>query len=377
MSLYEAREEVRVNGVSLWYAAVGSGRPVVLVHGNGESHDLFETEIDQLTAVGYRVYAPDSRGHGASGPVTEYHYADMAEDIFQFIQALALDAPVLYGHSDGGIIGLLLALRHPGALSALAISGTNLSPAGLDPAFLAWCREQIEKRPDPLITLMLTEPCIDPRSLAQITIPVLVTVGEHDLILPEETETIVSNLPNAHRVVVKGEDHGSYIEHSEIMGSLLLDFLQTINHEEADMYEIKSERLNAEEYIDFLKRTNLGSQYPKERFNERIDRLLKNASISLAARNEEKRLIGALLGVTDFAYWLFVTDLGVDRAYERQGIGRSLMKTALALAGGEKDVAVYLVANEKAVPFYEKLGMEKADSVMQYNHVEWTDFTVE
>ncbi|MBR3742464.1 MAG: GNAT family N-acetyltransferase [Clostridia bacterium] len=143
------------------------------------------------------------------------------------------------------------------------------------------------------------------------------------------------------------------------------------------MYEIKSERLNAEEYIDFLKRTNLGSQYPKERFNERIDRLLKNASISLAARNEEKRLIGALLGVTDFAYWLFVTDLGVDRAYERQGIGRSLMKTALALAGGEKDVAVYLVANEKAVPFYEKLGMEKADSVMQYNHVEWTDFTVE
>ena len=143
------------------------------------------------------------------------------------------------------------------------------------------------------------------------------------------------------------------------------------------MYEIKSERLNAEEYIDFLKRTNLGSQYPKERFNERIERLLKNASVSLAARNEEKRLIGVLLGVTDFAYWLFVTDLGVDRSYERQGIGRSLMKAALALAGGERDVAVYLVANEKAVPFYEKLGMEKSDCVMQYNHVEWTDFTVQ
>ena len=143
------------------------------------------------------------------------------------------------------------------------------------------------------------------------------------------------------------------------------------------MYEIKSERLNAGEYIEFLKHTDLGAQYPLERFNERIERLLKNASISLAARNEEKRLIGVLLGVTDFAYWLFVTDLGVDRAYERQGIGRSLMKAALAQAGGEKDVAVYLVANEKAVPFYEKLGMEKADGVMQYNHVEWTDFTVQ
>lgn len=143
------------------------------------------------------------------------------------------------------------------------------------------------------------------------------------------------------------------------------------------MYEIKSERLSAGEYIEFLKHTDLGAQYPRERFEERIAKLLKNASISLAARNEEKRLIGVLLGVTDFAYWLFVTDLGVDRAYERQGIGRSLMKAALSLAGGEKDIAVYLVANEKAVPFYEKLGMEKSDGVMQYNHVEWTDFTVE
>lgn len=142
------------------------------------------------------------------------------------------------------------------------------------------------------------------------------------------------------------------------------------------MYRINSERLAAGEYIDFLKRTDLGSQYPKERFEARIEKLLKNASVSLAARNEENLLLGALLGVTDFAYWLFVTDLGVDRSYERQGIGRSLMKAALELAGGEKDVAVYLVANEKAIPFYEKLGMEKADDVMAYNHVDWTAFTV-
>ncbi len=226
MGLYEAREQVRVNGVCLRYAVAGSGSPVILVHGNGESHDLFETEISQLTAAGYRVYAPDSRGHGASEPVREYHYADMAEDMFQFIQALGLQSPALYGHSDGGIIGLLLALRHPGALSLLAVSGTNLSPAGLDPAFLRECRDQNEKHTDPLITLMLTEPSIDPQALAQITIPVLVTVGEHDLILPEETETIVSHLPRARLVIVKGADHGSYIHHSDIMGGLLLDFLK-------------------------------------------------------------------------------------------------------------------------------------------------------
>ena len=109
----------------------------------------------------------------------------------------------------------------------------------------------------------------------------------------------------------------------------------------------------------------------------RIPRLLQNATLSLAARNGAGQLVGALLGLTDFAYWLYVTDLGVDRAYLRQGIGRSLMRSALELAGGEKDIAVYLIANEKAVPFYEKLGMKRADDVMQYNHIEWTEFTVQ
>ncbi len=143
------------------------------------------------------------------------------------------------------------------------------------------------------------------------------------------------------------------------------------------MIQIHSERLTAGEYIDFLKRTDLGSQYPKERFPERIPVLLERASISLAARREDGLLVGVLLGLTDFAYWLFVTDLGVDRDYERQGIGRRLMKEAHELAGGERDIAVYLVANENAIPFYEKLGMEKSDDVMQYNHIDWTEFTVE
>ena len=139
---------------------------------------------------------------------------------------------------------------------------------------------------------------------------------------------------------------------------------------------IREERISADEYIDFLKRTDLGSQYPKERFRERIEKLVCNVSVSLVARNENDLVVGVLFGLTDFAYWLYVTDLGVDRAYERKGIGKQLMKTAHELAGGEKDIAVYLIANEHAVPFYEKLGMEKADEVMKYNHIEWTEFTV-
>ena len=139
---------------------------------------------------------------------------------------------------------------------------------------------------------------------------------------------------------------------------------------------IKEERLSAEEYIDFLKRTDLGSQYPKERFRERIEKLVRSVSISLVARNETNTVVGVLFGLTDYAYWLYVTDLGVDRTYERRGIGKQLMKTAHEIAGGEKDIAVYLIANENAIHFYEKLGMKRADDVMKYNHIEWTEFTV-
>ena len=213
-----------VNGVRLHYSVTGNGRPVVLVHGNGEDHHLFDVEIRQLSEAGYRVYAPDSRGHGLNVPMHEYHYADMAEDIFQFIRVLGLEKPCYYGHSDGGIIGLLLELRHPDTLSRMAVSGVNLSPEGIDPDFVAEYTEINRRAPDPLITLMLTEPHIDPESLRQIRIPVLVTVGEHDLIIPAETQRIVSHLPHACQITVPGADHGSYIQGSEVMGRLLLDF---------------------------------------------------------------------------------------------------------------------------------------------------------
>ncbi len=142
------------------------------------------------------------------------------------------------------------------------------------------------------------------------------------------------------------------------------------------MITYREERLSADTYIEFLKKTDLGSQYPKERFRERIEKLVQNVSISLVARDGEI-IVGVLFGLTDFSYWLYVTDLGVVREYEGQGIGRSLMKRAHELAGGEKDIAVYLIANENAIPFYEKLGMKLSDDVMQYNKIEWTEFTVE
>ena len=226
MMTQEKLDKIDVNGVTLHYAVYGEGKPVVLVHGNGEDHHLFDTEIRQLTAAGYKVYAPDSRGHGANSREQEYHYEDMMEDMYQFIQALGLEKPAFYGHSDGGIIGLLLESRHPGTLGLLAASGANLEPEGLLPSFLAKFRMINESQPHPLTTLMLTEPHIAPESLAAIKIPVLLTTGENDLVLPEETRRIADHLPDAQWIEVVGEDHGSYIGGSPVMGNLLIDFLK-------------------------------------------------------------------------------------------------------------------------------------------------------
>ena len=142
-------------------------------------------------------------------------------------------------------------------------------------------------------------------------------------------------------------------------------------------YTIKEERLTADEYIEFLKHTDLGSQYPKERFRERIGTLVKRASISLVARNDAGKIIGVCFGITDFAYWLFITDLGVVRECAGLGIGTALVRKLHEVAGGEENIIMYTCFNENAYGFYEKLGMHKPDDVVVLNKIEWTDFTVE
>lgn len=141
-------------------------------------------------------------------------------------------------------------------------------------------------------------------------------------------------------------------------------------------YTIAQERLTTDQYIEFLKHTDLGSQYPKERFYERISTLVSRASISLVARDEHQRIIGVCFGITDFAYWLFITDLGVIRECTGMGIGTTLVRKLHELAGGEENIIMYTCYNQNALGFYEKLGMAKPDDVMVLNRISWTDFTV-
>ena len=154
-----------------------------------------------------------------------------------------------------------------------------------------------------------------------------------------------------------------------------IDYDKTITINE-DTFRFKQECISAEEYIDFLKRSDLGQQYPKEDFLNRIKTLVGNVQISLVVRNTENQIIGVCFGLTDFAYWLLLTDLGVDRAYGRKGIGKTLVETAHELAGGKKNIILCAYVNDKAIPFYEKIGMRKSDDVMEKANIDWTSFEV-
>lgn len=141
-------------------------------------------------------------------------------------------------------------------------------------------------------------------------------------------------------------------------------------------FSIINKRITKEAYLEFLKRSDLEKQYPKERFEERIQKLVNSCQVSLVATNTSDEIIGVCFGITDYSYWLFVTDLGVDRRYTKLGIGSKLLKKAHELAGGTKDIAMYLCVNEDAIEFYEKYGFTKSDDIMGFNKIEWTSFEV-
>jgi len=96
----------------------------------------------------------------------------------------------------------------------------------------------------------------------------------------------------------------------------------------------------------------------------RVTDLVRNIQISLIARNKQSQIIGICFGLTDFVYWLFITDLGIARSYEKQGLGKALME-------------IIHYANENAIPFYEKIGMKETKSMMIKDNIEWTEFVVE
>lgn len=210
------------NGI-LYYEESGSGQPLILLHGNGEDHHIFDAAVP-LLADRFRVIAVDSRGHGQSFPVSEYHYRDMAEDIHLLIDILELEKPLICGFSDGGILALLLAVQYPELLGGIIACGVNTRPQGLKRYWLTVFRIMYFFDRSPLFRLMLTEPDITAEQLGQIRCPVLITGGSRDMISRRHLEEIASRIPGAQLQILPGEGHGSYIVDSTKIAGLILDF---------------------------------------------------------------------------------------------------------------------------------------------------------
>lgn len=222
-------DTAQVNGTSLFYAAEGAGKAVILLHGNGGSHNDLETTQRDLAQAGYMVYALDSRGQGANARLSEYHYKDMATDVYEFIKAKGLEKPAVFGFSDGGIIALQLEVMYPGTLGAIATGGANIFVKGalvpeFEQGFLAQPTEE------PLVKMMQNEPTMTPQDMQTIQAPSLIMSGEYDLILEDHTRLIGENIPDARVKIIPGEDHGSYICNSPKLAALLLDFFNEIGY---------------------------------------------------------------------------------------------------------------------------------------------------
>ena len=218
-----------VNGTSLFYAAEGRGKPVILLHGNGGSHNDLETTTRQLAQAGYMVYALDSRGQGANKDLDEYHYIEMATDVKEFIRQKGLDKPAVFGFSDGGIIALQMEVAYPGTAGPIITGGANIFVQdALTPGFTEYLNSKTEL--SPLEKMMRDEPDMTPEDMQTIGTPCLILSGEHDLILETHTRMIADNIPGAVCRILPGEDHGSYICNSPKLAPLILDFFCQVGY---------------------------------------------------------------------------------------------------------------------------------------------------
>lgn len=227
------------NGNRFYYETYGAGPPLLLIHGNGQSISSFKQQIGPLSDH-HKVIAMDSRGQGKSElGTTALTYEQMAEDSNALLDHLKLDHVKVLGWSDGGIIGLLLAIHHPDKVSMLAVMGANLEPDGAYP----WAVDGIVRvrnrinaelahtnNPKPLQTelqfldLLGNQPHIPPADLKTIQVPTLVMAGDRDVIRDEHTLTIFHAIPKSQLAIFPGATHLVPAQDPERFNRTVLDF---------------------------------------------------------------------------------------------------------------------------------------------------------
>ena len=219
------------NGTHIYYEIYGEGTPLVLLHGNGGSIGSRAPLIGDF-AKKYKVIALDARCHGKSDCPHQYlTYEQMSEDVYALLTNLGIDSAFVWGHSDGAILGLLLAIHHPEKVKKLLATGANLRPdtTALDPALLPLLDimgEQVKNDSvrSKQFRLLVDQPNIPVTDLQKIKSSVLVMAGDRDAIRNRHTLEIFENIPKAMLCILPGSTHFVYEDRKKWFTEILYDF---------------------------------------------------------------------------------------------------------------------------------------------------------
>lgn len=230
---------INVRGIEMYYEIYGKGEPLLMIHGNGGSISSFMYQIP-FFSKNYKVIAVDSRAQGKSVDTQDsLSFEMMADDFNTLLDNLHIDSCYVLGWSDGGINGLLLAIRHPEKVKKLAVTGANLWPdstAIIATDYKWWMNyyDTLGKMPQTadiiktrkLVKLDCFEPHITREQLQQIHCPALVIGGDHDIILTEHTVYIAQSIPNAYLWILPNSSHSTLIDYKDLFNKTVDDFFR-------------------------------------------------------------------------------------------------------------------------------------------------------
>lgn len=214
-----------IRGFKMYVEVYGQGKPLLFIHGNGGAINNFTKQIPYFSQK-YKVIIADSRAQGKSNdPADSLSYEMMADDYAALLDAMKIDSAYVIGWSDGGINGLLMAIRHPEKVKKLAITGANLRPDTTAVPQEVWDlvspmyndlkgkadKNDMEKGGFKLLRLLVENPHIPLSDLQKISCPTLVIGGDHDVIKEEHTMEIYKNIPKAYLWILPNSGHSTPI----------------------------------------------------------------------------------------------------------------------------------------------------------------------
>jgi pimeloyl-ACP methyl ester carboxylesterase len=222
-----------VNGIEMYYRVVGKGPPILLIHGGLSDQHVWDAQLPIL-ARDHMVIVADSRGQGRSTRTTEpLTYELMADDYVALLDYLHVNKVDLVGWSDGGIIGIDIAIRYPERLKSLFAQAANVTPEGSTGYALA----RAEGKPIPELrhyssidkeihALWANEPNYTAEDLSKIDVRTAIVIGDRDTaITREHTEFIADHIPGAQLVILPDSGHGVPAENPRLYAKTVLKFI--------------------------------------------------------------------------------------------------------------------------------------------------------